>query len=39
MGSITPFTVAVPDEDIDDLSAFYAAQEGDLQDLSDVDQR
>lgn len=30
---------ALTDEDIDDLSAFYAAQEGDLQDLSDVDQR
>lgn len=27
------------DEDIDDLSAFYAAQEGDLHDLSDVEQR
>ena len=30
---------ALTDEDIDDLAAFYAAQEGDLQDLSDVDQR
>ncbi len=30
---------ALTDEDIDDLSAFYAAQDGDLQDLSDVEQR
>ncbi|WP_374604574.1 cytochrome c [Arenimonas sp.] len=30
---------ALSDEDIDDLSAFYAAQDGDLQDLSKVDQR
>ena len=30
---------ALTDEDIDDLSAFYAAQEGDLHDLSDVKQR
>ncbi|KFL37973.1 c-type cytochrome [Arenimonas donghaensis] len=30
---------ALTDEDIDDLSAFYAAQAGDLQDLSDVKQR
>ena len=30
---------ALTDEDIDDLSAFYAAQEGDLHDLSDVEQR
>jgi cytochrome c553 len=27
------------DEDIDDLAAFYAAQPGDLRDLSDVDNR
>jgi len=30
---------ALTDEDIDDLAAYYAAQEGDLQDLSDVEQR
>lgn len=33
------FAAGLSDEDIDDLSAFYAAQEGDLHDLSKVDQR
>ena len=30
---------ALTDEDIDDLSAFYAAQKGDLRDLSKIDER
>lgn len=30
---------ALTDQDIDDLAAFYAAQEGDLTDLSDVESR
>jgi len=33
------FAAGLSDKDIDDLSAFYAAQEGDLHDLSKVDQR
>ena len=34
-GMAAPLT----DEDIDDLSAFYAAQKGDLRDLSKIDER
>lgn len=30
---------ALTDEDIDDLAAFYAAQKGDITDLSDVESR
>jgi len=33
------FAAGLSDQDIDDLSAFYAAQDGDLHDLSKVDQR
>ena len=33
------FTAGLSDEDIDDLSAFYASQPGDLHDLSKVKQR
>lgn len=33
------FAAALTDEDIDDLSAFYASQKGDLHDLSKVDSR
>lgn len=33
------FAGGLSDTDIDDLSAFYAAQEGDLHDLSKVDPR
>ena len=33
------FAGALSEEDIDDLSAYYGAQEGDLHDLSKVDER
>ena len=33
------FAAALTDEDINDLSAFYASQEGDLHDLSKVESR
>lgn len=33
------FAAALTDEDINDLSAFYASQKGDLHDLSKVDDR
>ena len=33
------FAGALSDEDIDDLSAFYGSQAGDLHDLSEVEQR
>ena len=33
------FAGALSDEDIDDLSAFYGSQSGDIHDLSKVDQR
>ena len=31
--------VSMSDEDIDDLSAYFAAQKGDLHDLSEIDKR
>lgn len=33
------FAAGLSDEDIDDLSAFYASQKGDLHDLSEIDER
>lgn len=33
------FAAGLSDQDIDDLAAFYASQEGTLHDLSDVDKR
>lgn len=33
------FAGALSEEDIDDLSAYFAAQEGDIHDLSKVDER
>ena len=33
------FAGALTDEDIDDLSAFYGSQDGDLHDLSKIDER
>jgi len=33
------FAGALSDEDIDDLSAYFGAQEGDIHDLSKVDER
>ena len=33
------FAGALSDEDIDDLSAFYGSQDGDLHDLSKIDER
>ncbi len=33
------FSAALSDEDIEDLAAFYASQDGVLHDLSDVDKR
>ena len=33
------FSAGLSDEDIDDLSAYFASQKGDLHDLSEIDKR
>ena len=36
---MTGFSAGLSDEDIDDLSAYFASQKGDLHDLSKIDER